>query len=115
MAGFPKFTVASTTALYIFIKAFGYVWGVIIASILFNSVSVQCIQEQPEPTCSWTLLSHLQLVSARPGVWQSSIRFRKQTMYDLVHDGLGGVGIAASSLSTEFEGHFVWARALQDS
>ncbi|KAI0154978.1 MFS general substrate transporter [Xylariaceae sp. FL1272] len=37
MAMLPESDVASVTALYVFVKTFGYVWGVTIASILFNA------------------------------------------------------------------------------
>ena len=37
MAGHPESDVASITALYVFVKTFGYVWGVTIASIIFNA------------------------------------------------------------------------------
>ncbi|KAI2618908.1 MFS general substrate transporter [Hypoxylon sp. NC1633] len=38
MAGLPESDVASSTAAYAFIKTFGYVWGVVIPSIIFNGV-----------------------------------------------------------------------------
>ncbi|RYP84559.1 hypothetical protein DL769_001147 [Monosporascus sp. CRB-8-3] len=38
MAGLPESDVAVATAAYAFIKTFGYVWGVSIASIIFNAV-----------------------------------------------------------------------------
>ncbi|KAI1735775.1 MFS general substrate transporter [Xylaria scruposa] len=37
MAGLPEADVASITAVYVFIKTFGYVWGVTLASIIFNA------------------------------------------------------------------------------
>ncbi|KAI1172626.1 MFS general substrate transporter [Nemania sp. FL0916] len=37
MAGLPESDVASITAVYVFIKTIGYVWGVTIASIIFNA------------------------------------------------------------------------------
>ncbi|KAH7072743.1 major facilitator superfamily domain-containing protein [Paraphoma chrysanthemicola] len=38
MAGLPESDVASSTATYSFIRTFGYIWGVTIASIVFNGV-----------------------------------------------------------------------------
>ncbi|KAI3342538.1 MFS general substrate transporter [Ustulina deusta] len=37
MAGLPESDVASITAVYVFIKTFGFVWGVTISSIIFNA------------------------------------------------------------------------------
>ena len=38
MAGLPESDVASASAAFSFVKTFGYVWGVTIASIVFNGV-----------------------------------------------------------------------------
>ena len=37
MAGLPESDVAGITALYAFVRTFGYVWGVTLASIIFNA------------------------------------------------------------------------------
>ncbi|KAI3319099.1 MFS general substrate transporter [Xylariaceae sp. AK1471] len=38
MAALPEANVASATAFYAFVRTFGYIWGVTIASVVFNSL-----------------------------------------------------------------------------
>ncbi|KAI0903013.1 MFS general substrate transporter [Ustulina deusta] len=50
MAGLPESDVASITAVYVFIKTFGYVWGVTISSIIFNAAVDANLYQISDPT-----------------------------------------------------------------
>ncbi|PQE04871.1 major Facilitator Superfamily protein [Rutstroemia sp. NJR-2017a BBW] len=50
MAGLPESDVASASAAYSFVRTFGYIWGVTIASIIFNSEFNKHLSSISSPT-----------------------------------------------------------------
>ena len=79
MAGLPESDVASATAAFSFVKTFGYVWGVTIASILFNGVANRnlegvsdgVVRERLRDGAAYAFASEVHVVrnSLGDGVW----------------------------------------------
>ncbi|TEY16571.1 hypothetical protein BOTCAL_2365g00010 [Botryotinia calthae] len=84
MAGLPESDVASALAAYNFVRTFGYIWGVTIASIIFNSefnknlssISSSTPQKELEDGAAYSFASHFYEVRGQydASVWNEVIQ-----------------------------------------
>ncbi|PQE32926.1 major Facilitator Superfamily protein [Rutstroemia sp. NJR-2017a WRK4] len=84
MAGLPESDVASASAAYSFVRTFGYIWGVTIASIIFNSefnkhlssISSSALQKELEDGAAYSFASHVHEVRGQydASVWNEVVQ-----------------------------------------
>ncbi|KAI9647931.1 hypothetical protein NHQ30_004320 [Ciborinia camelliae] len=84
MAGLPESDVASASAAYSFVRTFGYIWGVTIASIIFNSkfnenlssISSSMLQKELEDGAAYSFASHVHEVRGQydANVWNEVVQ-----------------------------------------
>jgi hypothetical protein len=84
MAGLPESDVASASAAYSFVRTFGYIWGVTIASIIFNSefnnnlssISSSTLRKELEDGVAYSFASHVHEVGGQydSSVWNEVVQ-----------------------------------------
>ncbi|KAI1334211.1 MFS general substrate transporter [Xylariaceae sp. FL0016] len=99
MAALPESDVASSTAAYVFLKTFGYVWGVAIPSILFNAVfdsnldrvSDPAVRDQLANGAAYAFASqvHRMYKTSDPSLWEDVSDVYADTLRTIWWVGLG--------------------------
>ncbi|ESZ92549.1 hypothetical protein SBOR_7075 [Sclerotinia borealis F-4128] len=99
MAWLPESDVASASAAYSFIRTFGYIWGVTVASIIFNavfnknlpSISSLSLQTELKDGAAYSFASHVHEVRGQydASVWNEVIQVYVKSLKAIWWVGLG--------------------------
>lgn len=98
MAGLPESDVASASAAYSFVRTFGYIWGVTIASIIFNStfnknlsnISSPSLQSELADGAAYSFASHVHEIRGQydASVWNEVVQVYVKSLKNIWWVGL---------------------------
>ncbi len=95
MAPLPESYVASSSATYSFVRTFGYIWGVAVPSLIFNSVFDHNLFMISDP-----------VVEVSPKRW-CSLCFCKPDAYAITYPGPSRIARSIGRLCKMFQIHLV--------